>query len=63
MKRIAQETSLTQPQVKECMDKMWEIVELVTLHPDCPTIFELKMGNIGKITQKPRMGRKAGTYK
>ena len=63
MKRIAQETSLTQPQVKECMDKMFEIIEMVTLHPDCPTIFEFKMGNIGKITLKPHSGRKAGTYK
>ena len=63
MKRVAQETSLTQPQVKECMDKMFEIIEMVTLHPDCPTVFEFKMGNIGKITLKPHSGRKAGTYK
>ena len=63
MKKIAQETSCTQPQVKEVMDKMWEIVEMLTLHPDCPTIFELKMGGIGKLTLKPHMGRKAGTYK
>ena len=63
MKRVAQETSLTQPQVKECMDKMFEIIEMVTLHPDCPTVFEFKMGNIGKLTLKPHSGRKAGTYK
>ena len=63
IKRIAQETSLTQPQVKECMDKMFDIIETVTLHPDCPTIFEFKMGSIGKITLRPHMGRKAGTYK
>lgn len=63
MKRIAQETSLTQPQVKECMDSMFEIIEKITLHPDCPISFKFKMGNIGEIETKPRRGRKVGIYK
>lgn len=63
IRKIAQETSLNQSQVKECMDKMFEIIEMVTLHPDCPIVFEFKMGNIGKITLNPHSGRKAGTYR
>lgn len=63
MKMVADETSLIQPQVKECMDKMFEIIEKITFSPDCPTIFEFKFGSIGKLTLKPHTGRKAGTYK
>ena len=63
IKSIAERTSLTQPQVKECINVMFDLVEMFTLHPDCSTLFEFKMGNIGKLTLKPHSGRKAGTYK
>ena len=63
IKSIAERTSLTQPQVKECIIVMFDLVEMFTLHPDCSTLFEFKMGNIGKLTLKPHSGRKAGTYK
>ena len=63
IKSIAERTSLTQSQVKECIDIMFELVEMFTLHPTCSTLFEFKMGNIGKLTLKPHTGRKAGTYK
>lgn len=63
LKLVAERTSLTQPQVKECVDVMFATLEELLLHPDCPTTFEWKIGKIGKLTLKPRMGRKAGTYK
>ena len=63
LKIVADRTSLTQPQVKECVDIMFATLEEFLLHPDCPTTFEWKIGTIGKLTLKPRMGRKAGTYK
>ena len=63
IKSIAERTSLTQPQVKECIDVMFDLVEMFTLHPDCSTLFEFKLGNIGKLTLKPHSGRKVGTYK
>lgn len=62
IKSIAERTSLTQSQVKECIDIMFELVEMFTLHPTCSTLFEFKMGNIGKLTLKPHSGRKVGTY-
>lgn len=63
MRKIAEETSLTQPQVKECTDKMFEIIEKTTMLPNCPISFKLKLGNIGEIETKPRRGRKVGVYK
>ena len=63
MRKIAEETSLTQPQVKECTDKMFEIIEKTTMLPNCPIAFKLKLGNIGEIETKPRRGRKVGVYK
>ena len=63
IRTVAERTSCTQPQVKEVIEVMFELIELFTLHPDCSQIFEFKVGNIGKITLKPRTGRKVGTYK
>lgn len=63
IQRIASETSSTQPQVKEVLNVLFETVEELLLRPDCPQFFELKMGNIGKLEQKPRTGRKVGIYK
>ena len=61
-KRVAERTSLTQPQVRECWNAVFEIVETFTLHPDCPHKFTLKLGNIGRLTLCPRSGRKVGVY-
>lgn len=63
IKTVAERTSCTQPQVKQVINVMFELIELFTLHPDCSQVFEFKVGNIGKITLKPRTGRKVGTYK
>lgn len=63
MKTVAERTSLTQPQVKECINVMFELIELFTLHPDCSQVFEFKCGDVGKLTLTPRTGRKVGTYK
>ena len=63
IRTIAERTSCTQPQVKQVINVMFELIELFTLHPDCSQVFEFKVGSIGKLTLKPRTGRKVGTYK
>lgn len=63
IKTVAERTSCTQPQVKEVMDVVFELVELFTLHPDCSQVFDFKFGNIGKLSLKSRTGRKPRTYK
>lgn len=63
IKKVALHSSLTQPQVKQCIDIMFAYLKEYTLHPDCPTTFEFKLGDVGKLVLSPHSGRKAGVYK
>lgn len=54
---VAKVTSFNKVEVKECIDAIAEVIQRITLHPDCPPSFEFKLGSLGKIKLKARKGR------
>lgn len=63
IKTIAKLTTLSQDQVRLCLDTFFQILEETLTHPNCQPNFEVKFGDIGKLWLSPRKGRRAGIHK